>query len=344
MIEEISTPKLCANTKKGIKCGEVILLNILIFLIAISISSCSNNIIRMHKPYHPFKSEKAKAKYLDYYDKRAEIWPVSSENKYIETSYGKTYLRISGDENKPPLVLLHGDTESSLYWFRQIEEFSKHYRTYVIDHVYDNGRSIYYKDFEEPDDYIKYLDELFDSLELGDNINLIGFSYGGWQTSIYALAHPERLNKIILISPSATVLPPRPGYLIRGIPAHLFPCRYLCKKIVYYDRNGLIAQGEEGRVIAEQMIEDLWLAGKCFKKRKFVAPTVLEDSDLQNFKVQVLFLVGENEVLYNAQKAIERLRNVSQVQAEIIPNASHDATLSQAEMVNSKVLDFVMEK
>lgn len=298
----------------------------------------------MNKPYHPFKSEKAKMKYLDYYDKRAEVWPVTSENKYVETSYGKTFIRISGSKNKPPLVLLHGDSENSLYWFKQIEEFSKHYRTYVIDSVYDNGRSIYYKHFKEPDDYVNYLDELFDSLELSNNINLFGFSYGAWQTSIYALSHPERLNKIILISPSATVLQPRAAYLIRGISAHVFPCRYLCKKIVYYDRNGLIIQGEKGRVIADQMVEDLLIAAECFKKRKFVAPTVLKDSDLQSFKVPVLFLVGENEVLYSAQKAIERIKNFPQIQAEIIPNACHDATLSQAIIVNKKVLDFLLNK
>lgn len=67
------------------------------------------------------------------------------------------------------------------------------------------------------------------------------------------------------------------------------------------------------------MIEELLLAGKCFKKRKTVIPTVLTDRDLQNFKVP-------------------------NVQTEIIPNASHDATLSQAEIVNSKVLDFLMKK
>jgi len=317
---------------------------LLFLLIVVPFISYSQKTGKMNEPYHPFKSEKAKTKYLDYYDKRAETWTVSSENKYIETTYGKTYLRISGSENKPPLVLLHGDSENSLYWFRQIEEFSKHYRTYVIDNIYDNGCSIYYKDLKEPDDYVKYLDELFDSLELRNNINLVGFSYGGWLTSIYALSHPERLNKVVLISPSATVLQPRTGYLIRGISAHVFPCRYLAKKIVYYERNGLIAQGEKGRAIADQMIEDLVLAGKCFKKRKFVRPTVLTDSDFQNIKVPILFLVGENEVLYSAQKAVKRIKHIPHVKAEIIPNASHCITLSQYKILNKKVLDFLQKK
>jgi len=333
---------VCKREKN--KMRKTILLNILTFLIAITIISCSNKIIRISEPYHPFKSEKAKEKYLAYYDQQAKTWPVSSENTYIETSFGKTFIRISGPEDKPPLVLLHGDTENSLSWALQIGEFSKHYRTYVIDHVYDNGRSIYSKHFKEPDNYVKYLNELFDSLGFVNNINLLGFSYGGWQTSLYALSYPDRLNKVILISPAATVLPVRTGYLIRAILAHSFPGRYFKKKQIYWERNDLIIQGEKGQAIADQMIEELMLARECFKKRKFVIPTVLKDSDLHNFKVPVLFLVGENEVLYPAQKAVKRVKNIPQIQIEIIPKASHDITLSQAEIVNRKVLDFLLKK
>ena len=159
----------------------------------------------MNKSYHPFKSEKAKEKYLAFYDEHAKLWPVPSKNKYIETSYGQTFVRISGPEDKLPLILLPGDTENSLSWMPQIKEFSEHYKTYAIDCIYDNGRSIYSSPLKELRDFVNWLDELFDSLNLKNGINLLGFSYGGWQASIYALAHPERLNKIILISPSATV-------------------------------------------------------------------------------------------------------------------------------------------
>ena len=319
-------------------------LPLLFLLIDAPITANSQKIEKMNKPYHPFKSEKAKEKYLAYYDKHAEILSVPSENKYIETSYGNTFLRISGSENKPPLVMLHGDSENSLSWALQIKDFSKHYRTYVIDNVYDNGRSIYYRHFKEPDDYIKYLDELFDSLDLKNNINLIGFSYGGWLSSIYALSHPDRINKIVLISPASTVLPPNTSYLIRAILAHSVPCRYFIKRQLYWERNGLIAQGEKGRAMVDQMVEELMLARKCFKKRKFIVPTVLTDSDLQNIKIPTLFLVGENEVLYSAQKAVKRIENIPQAQAEIIPNASHDVTLSQPDTVNNMVLDFFLNK
>ncbi|MBC8754101.1 alpha/beta hydrolase [Kordia sp. YSTF-M3] len=299
----------------------------------------------MNASYHPFKSKKAKEEYLTFYDERAKLWPVPSKNKYIETSYGQTFVRISGSEDKPPLILLPGDTENSLSWMPQIKAFSEYYKTYALDHIYDNGRSIYSRPLKEPRDFVNWLNELFDSLNLKNDINLLGFSYGGWQTSIYALAHPERLHKIILIAPSATVMQPRIGYLIPAIIVHFFPIYFITKKLVYWERKCLIKQGEVSKAIADQMIEEIVLAGKCFKKRKYVNPTVLTDNDLQKLKIPVLYLIGEKEVLYSPNKVVRRLNDVApQIKTIIIPDASHDITHSQAAIVNKKILDFLQEK
>jgi pimeloyl-ACP methyl ester carboxylesterase len=55
-----------------------------------------------------------------------------------------------------------------------------------------------------------------------------------------------------------------------------------------------------------------------------------------------LYLVGENEKLYSAQKAVQRLHKAApQIEAEIIPKAGHDLTFVQAELVNRKVVEFL---
>ncbi|WP_340198834.1 alpha/beta fold hydrolase [Ascidiimonas sp. W6] len=299
----------------------------------------------MNKSYHPFKSEIAREKYLAFYDKRAKLWPVPSKNKYIETSYGQTFVRISGSEDKPPLILLSGDSENSLSWMSQIKEFSEHYKTYALDQIYDNGRSIYSRPLKEPRDFVNWLNELFDALNLKNDINLLGFSYGGWQASIYALSYPERLHKVIVISPSSTVMRPRVKYLVLSVTTHFLPIYFFAKKLVYWERKCLVKQGEAGRAIADQMIDELVLAGKCFKKRKFVKPTVLMDTDLQKLTIPVLYLIGEKEVLYSPNKVVQRLNDVApQIKTLIIPDASHDITHSQAEIVNQKVLDFLQKE
>lgn len=298
------------------------------------------------EPHHPFKSQKAKETYLAYNEKCAKKWPVKSKNRIITTSFGETFVRISGPKNAPPLVLLPGDTENSLSWIPQIKSLSEHYKVFAVDHIYDNGRSVYSRPLEKSSNLIEWLDELFNKLGLEKNINLIGFSYGGWQTGIYALAHPNRLNKVVFISPASTVMQPRIGYLILSIITHFIPTRFFIKNMVKWERKELLKKGEVGQAIIDQMIEELILANQCFKKRGFIIPTVLKDDDWKKLKkIPILYLIGKDEVLYSSHKVVKRLKKVAPwIQTVIVPNASHDITHSQAELVNKEILNFLQSK
>lgn len=55
-----------------------------------------------------------------------------------------------------------------------------------------------------------------------------------------------------------------------------------------------------------------------------------------------LYLVGEHEKIYSAQKAVQRLHKAApQIKTEVIPDAGHDVTFVQTEIVNTKVLEFL---
>jgi len=56
----------------------------------------------------------------------------------------------------------------------------------------------------------------------------------------------------------------------------------------------------------------------------------------------MFYMVGENEKMYSAQEAVERLNKIApQIKTEIILNSGHDLAFSQAEIVNSKILEFL---
>jgi hypothetical protein len=44
--------------------------------------------------YHPFRSAIAKEKYLKHYDMKTKNWPVASDSRMVETSFGKSFVRI----------------------------------------------------------------------------------------------------------------------------------------------------------------------------------------------------------------------------------------------------------
>jgi pimeloyl-ACP methyl ester carboxylesterase len=298
----------------------------------------------MEESYHPFKSEKAKQTYLTYYDEHAKRWPIPSEEKMVKTSFGQTFVRISGPEDDPPLVLLPGDSENSLTWIPQIEALSADHRTYAVDNIFDWGRSIYTRPMKKPGDYVQWLDELFTTLEL-DNINLLGFSYGGWQASLYTLSYPQRLNKLILLAPAATVLPGRLELMARGIIYYFIPTRFIVQNYLYWYNADSVRKDIKSREVIDNMVNEALLSFKCFKRRGFVAPTVLTDEDWQKIEVPTLFLVGQNEVTYSAQKAIRQLNKVApKVKTVITSDAGHDLAIVKTEWVNNEVLKFLINQ
>lgn len=291
--------------------------------------------------YHPFRSAVAQEKYLALYDVRAEKWPVPSDTRMVETSYGSTFVRISGPENAPSLVLLHGGGGNSLQWIPNVKALSKAYRVYAIDNIYDPGRSIYIRKMDRSIDMVYWLEEVFTNLELGDEINIVGLSYGGWLASEYALYYPERLGKIVMLAPAATVLPISTEWINRTL-LILFPHRHFTKSYLYWLLEDFVNSSEANRKYAEDWAQESYVAMRSFKPKAMVSPEVLNDIELGQIKVPALFLVGENEKIYSAQDAISRLNRVApDIETEMIPNAGHDLTMIQADLINEKILDFL---
>jgi pimeloyl-ACP methyl ester carboxylesterase len=291
--------------------------------------------------YHPFRSPRAKAEFLELYAAMERSWPVESELRTVVTSHGRTFVRITGPNDAPPLVLLHGAGGSSLHWGPNVEALSQRFRTYAVDVIDDFGRSVYARPIKSADEYVDWLDKLFDALELGDQVNLMGLSYGGWIASQYVLRHPQRVEGVVLLAPAGTVLPLADSWIGRAILTAL-PHRYFIKQLMYWLMEDLAQDSDSGRALLDEWIDAGFLAVASYKPKRMVPLSVLTDEQWRSIAVPLLYLVGENEKIYPADRAVERLAAVApHVQTEIIPGAGHDLSVVQAELVNRRVLEFL---
>jgi pimeloyl-ACP methyl ester carboxylesterase len=290
-------------------------------------------------PHHPFRSVAAQTEYLTHYDRVAQKWPVESETRFVETSFGKTVVRISGVKDAPPLVLLPGAVLNSLMWIPTIETLSKHYCTYAIDNIYDAGRSIYTRPLTTLTDFMNWLDELCTALGLGNNINLMGLSNGAWLTSQFALHFPKRLAKIVCLA-HPTVVNMQFAFIARFMLAFTSTQNFV-KFMSWLLADGL-QKDEPTRQFVQDLIEDMRLTAQCLQPKSMVTPKILTDQELRNLNTPALFLMGANERTYDPQKALQRLTKIApQIKTEIIPNAGHDLAFTQAELVTKKVLEFL---
>lgn len=289
--------------------------------------------------YYPYQSEAVRDRCFAYFDSlAARQWPVSSESRTVPTTYGPTFVRIGGPAGAPPLVLLHGAGTTSLMWAPNIEALSAEYRTFAVDQISEIGRSICTTPVRSFHDFLAWLNELFDGLELSSRINVAGLSYGGALAAQYALHFPERVNKVVLLAPGNTVLRIRTWTLLRVILAAVDTRRCL-PSMVRWMFADIVSKDPAW---AAQTIELLSTTLRSLQRRNVPFPPVLTDAEWGSFPVPALFLAGEHEVIYSAEKAVRRLERVApQVRAEILPGAGHDLTFAQAELVNRKILDFL---
>jgi pimeloyl-ACP methyl ester carboxylesterase len=224
-------------------------------------------------------------------------------------------------------------------WMPNIEALSRRYRTYAVDNIYDSGRSIYTRAPQNPDDLVQWLDEVFTALELGDRINLMGLSYGSWLTHRYALRFPRRLAKIVLLAHPA-IVSVNAGFILRFLFCFVSP-GYLAK-FGYWLLADAAEKDAASRALVEAGVEEMRLAGRCFKPKKVITPQVMKDQELRELRVPALFLMGEHEKTFSTPKALRRLQQVApHLQTELIPQAGHDLSFAQAQLVNEKALAFL---
>lgn len=290
--------------------------------------------------YHPFRSPQARAEYHALYAERAKAWPVPSETRLIETPAGQTFVRISGRPTDPPLVLLPGSLGTSLTWIPNIAALSAHYRTYALDSIYDFGLSIRRRAIRKPEHLVAWLNEVLAVLVPQGQLRLVGLSYGGWLACQYAVQFPERVHKVVLLSPALTVLPAPASLILRSL-LTLTPLPGYRRRFYDWLLQDTVQSGEAGKASVDEAVADWAVAARCFGAMPMVNLTVLKDQELQDFKVPCLYLVGEHEKIYSAQKAVSRLNRVApQIQTEIFSQAGHDLWFVQAPSVNSRMIEF----
>ncbi len=296
---------------------------------------------------YPFRSEQAKAEYTRVYEEWAKRWPVPFETRLIDTPSAQTFVRISGRPTDPPLVLLSGARGTSLMWAPNIAALSAHYRTYALDTITDVGLSVARGKVSKPEDFVRWLDEVFSVLVPEGRLSLMGISYGGWLTSQYALRCPDRLEKAVIMAPACTVLRLSLSFFARVV----LVCLPLpgsdgtaLRRMLHWVFEDTVRSGEAGRKLVDEVLEEIMTSQRFFTLGRPPWPTVLTDEEWRTFKAPALFLVGANEKIYSPQAAIRRLNRLAPwIKTGIIPGAGHDMTLVQADLVSEKVLEFLGE-
>lgn len=274
------------------------------------------------------------------------LWPVPYDEWDISSRFGSTHLVACGPKDARPLLLLHCFLTSLTVWAHNVSALSRRYRVYAPDMMGQPGKSIPDQSIGNRDDMADWVSGILDHLALRQT-HLAGYSYGGFAALNYAMHAPDRVEKLIVLSPAGGLVPLKTQFYVRGalntLAARLPGIDRLSMKIIFrwmfYAPN---LTKPEMRPLAECMLNQMFLGNKYFRIGPMVLPTVYKDEELRRIRTPTLLLIGEKEALYDARSALIRARQlIPDIRAELMREAGHDLPVSQAQTVNQKILEFL---
>jgi len=283
----------------------------------------------------------------------------SARSRTVEVpAGGRVHLLEKGAG--PPLVLVHGSGVAAGFFLPLLEELEG-LRALAPDRpgsglsdALDLPRRRYHETA------VAWLDRLLDALEL-DTTALLGHSAGGTLALRYALAHPERVGRLVLIGPPALpgtrcplpyrlMATPGMGDLLARVP----PSR---KSVLQFARF----MGERETISAHPDLVDLFLVAQRdqlavsatrAEVRMLVSPFALlvrsawrrrsrvRPDEVRELAVPTLLIWGEREPLASVA--------VARAMTELIPDArlqvlrgGHAPWLGQPVQTAAAVVDFV---
>jgi haloalkane dehalogenase len=296
--------------------------------------------------------------------KKKPIDLKSFQHLYPFTSH---YLDINGlkyhyiDEGSgEPIVMVHGNPTWSFYFRELTRTLSSQYRTVVPDHIgcglsdKPDSQNYGYRLQNRVDD----LEFLLDHLGLQDKITLVLHDWGGFIGMAYALRHPERIGRFIVMN-TAAFLPPRG----KPIPLTLKLIRIL-KPIAtvavlgfnLFARGALFKNSYKG--LSKDVKSGLMAPYNCWQNRiatlKFVQDihpveknpsyrTVKQlDENLKLFStIPMLICWGEHDFVFDLDYFGEWQRRFPDAEAHCFPDAGHYVLEDVSEKMIPLVKDFI---
>jgi len=286
-------------------------------------------------PVGEFRNQQARDRFQTVYqDLSDRLWPASSVDTDVVTSFGTTRVHRLGAGDETPFVLLPGSGGPALMWYAYVGRLAAARPVIAIDPVGEPGPSVQTRAIDSGDEWSRWLDEVLAALGVG-RAHLVGTSYGGWIALWHALRSPQATASLTLFDPGGfgKVSGKFLLWIIAGGLAAFTPrpVRHALARLL---RNEALREDDAMRLVK---------ATFGFRRRH-ILPTPLTDDDLERITAPTLMIVGGHSQLYDARQVADRVTaRMPHAIVDIVPEASHDVVLWRPDELADRVVAFAAQ-
>lgn len=259
-----------------------------------------------------YRTPESAAALRRHYEELLAGWPVPHAEVRVATHLGDTFVVASGPADAPPVILLHGSGANSSIWRGDVATWSTTMRVYAVDVPGEPGLSGAARPSLNSDAYVRWLIEVLDGLGV-DRASLVGISLGGRLATQVAIGRADRVNRLVLLSPS-------------GIGRQKIGTLLVALALLPFGRWG--RERAMRKVLGAQVSgtaagEYVLLIHKHFRPRTERIP-IFTDAGLAQIAAPTLAVVGQNDALLDSADTKQRLEQHSpHATVILIPDAGH---------------------
>lgn len=259
-----------------------------------------------------------------------------------------------------PVIMLHGNPTWSFYFRNLVKSLSSQFRTIVPDHI---GCGLSDKPAVDQYDYrlksrVDDLENLLDYLGIDQNITLVLHDWGGMIGMAYALRHPKRIRRFVIMNTAAFLLPkgkalPVRLRLIRNIKPfatlavlgfNIFACGALFtasyKGLEKDVKSGLIApyNSWKNRIATLKFVQDIPVKKQdpSYSLAKYV------DDNLYRLKhISMLILWGEHDFVFDMDFLLEWKNRFPDAIVKTFKDAGHYVLEDASDRIIPMVKNFL---
>ncbi|GAA3396371.1 alpha/beta fold hydrolase [Streptomyces roseoviridis] len=256
------------------------------------------------------------------YDAVLARWPGDTTTTRVPTPYGTTHLISHGPADAPPVLLLPGGGATATGWHGTAAALGAAHRVHAVDLVGEPGRSVADpgRPLRTAGDLTGWLDALLGALDRSGGrapgrVGLVGHSYGAWIALHYALAAPDRVDRLALLDPTNCFTGYAPRFLLRALPVLLRPGPARVTALLDWETRGAVLDPDWRRLQA--------LAATVPTVRPVTGPRPAPER-LAALEAPTLVLLAGRSRVHDPAAVARRARAAAPgVETETLPDATH---------------------
>lgn len=249
-----------------------------------------------------YKHPEAKAIQLQLYDQKLKECNINYEEIYVDTFAGKTHILITGQNDKPPIIVLHGIHAGAPLALEAIKGLRNRFRIYAIDTIGQATKSDENQLSVKGNDYAKWLAETMEKLHI-KSAPIIGVSYGAFILQNMMVYFPSFIAKALFVVPAGFAK----GEFITSMKKLTLP---LVQFLLFKKDSRLLQFMEAFYTTTDDYSVAFQRNILLGIKMDFNQPPILRQEQVQNFSQAVYIMVAEDDVFFPGKLSVEKCQSI----------------------------------